>query len=46
MNRRNFMKAAALAPFFGALGGRAAETGAAATAGDGKTWCGTQSVYI
>ena len=41
MNRRNFMKAAALAPFFGALGGRAAETGAAAAAaGDGKPWCG------
>ena len=40
MNRRNFMKAAALAPFFGALGGRAAETGTAAAAGDGKPWCG------
>ncbi len=41
MNRRNFMKAAAVAPLFSVLGGRAAETGTAAAAtGDGKPWCG------
>ena len=39
MNRRNFMKAAAVAPLLGVLGGRASETGTAA-AGDGKPWCG------
>ena len=39
MNRRNFMKAAAVAPFLGVLGGRASETCVAA-AGDGKPWCG------
>ena len=33
------MKAAAVAPFLGVLGGRASETCPAA-AGDGKPWCG------
>ena len=39
MNRRNFMKAAAIAPFLGVLGGRAAETCPAAAGGE-KPWCG------
>ncbi len=40
MNRRNFVKTAALAPLFGAFAARAAETCPSAKGGEGKAWSG------